>query len=509
MSRIAFPAVVALALGGLMLGGWEFTEARSQIGPYFGAPFEVDKLDYAFGQGASWTQSGEVLSTQLDAAGITQIYRAREDGSEQRCLTCNTVAGPNGLASERPQGDWILFHSYGQQTVHYGSPGFGGYGGDLYVMRPDGSSPYRLTTSSDPNDGAPYGVSTGVPYDNFHAYWSPNGRQVIWTHVEAHPLRDVGQTWSILLADFAVSSGRPALENVRVVGKPYGAYETQPWSPDGEGFLFSATGGLNSPYQSSPPGWGNMRLYYMRLYGEGASPENPRVTAIGDNAPFYEEQAIFTPDMKSVVVMSNRAATFGSWYTAVAAAAQRTGFDAPDTGSTQTLQFLADFLGTDFRADLFAIDIETGAIRRLTYLDQVIPEFYWDRRYRNIIWSLGGSFASDTYVGRFQGLGLAEARVPSHTPRALRGDAVDMSRVGTQAQMVRAPGPTDDVAVAVSPPLSPAPAFPHASENSVGGVIPSVVYSYAGRWQSDLQALGDAANVTFTTDPLARLLGQQ
>jgi hypothetical protein len=37
-----------------------------------------------------------------------------------------------------------------------------------------------------------------------------------------------------------------------------------------------------------------MRVYYTRLYGRGASPSRPRVTLIGDNAPLYQEQAIFT-----------------------------------------------------------------------------------------------------------------------------------------------------------------------------------------------------------------------
>ena len=250
-------------------------EARSGVGPYFAAPFKVGRLGYAFGQAPSWTHDGKVFSTQLDSAGISQIYRARTDGSRQRCLTCKTIKGPNGLADARPQGGWILFESYGKQSVHVGGPGLGGYGGDLYVMGPDGSHPYRLTTNSDPNDGAPYTSATGVPYDNFHAYWSPNGRHVIWTHTEANPLAEGGQTWSIMLGDFDVKNGRPALENVRVVGKPYGAYETQPWSPDGKGFLFFASGGYKSPYQATPPGWGNARVYYMRLYGKGASPAHP------------------------------------------------------------------------------------------------------------------------------------------------------------------------------------------------------------------------------------------
>jgi WD40-like Beta Propeller Repeat len=478
--------------------------SRPVTGPYFSAPFKVTKLRYEFSQDPSWTRNGMVLSSQFDAAGIKQIYRARPNGKRQVCLTCRTVTGPNGLPQERPDGKWILFESYGQQPVHLGGPGLGGYGGDLYVMRADGSHPYRLTTNSDPNGGAPYVQGDGVPYDNFHAYFSPNGRQIVWTHTEANPLPAGGEIWSILLGDFRVKNGRPSLRNVRVVGKPYGAYETQPWSPDGKGFLFSAAGGYNSPFQAAPPGWGNMRVYYMRLYGKGASPARPRVTLIGDNAPFYEEQSIFTPDMRTVIMMSNRAATLGSWYGLIAAAAQRTGFDAPNTGSTQTLQFLADFNGPDFRSDLFAVDVRTKATRRLTFQNNVVPEFYWNRDYTKILWSLNGQ-NSATYTGRFKGMRRARRMVPKRTPGPLYGDPVDMARVGVQAQPIRDPGPTDNAAVPVAPPADPAPAFPHATTRGDTTTVPLVVVTYLPLWTGDLAKLGQLAGVAFTTDPLKRL----
>jgi hypothetical protein len=82
-----------------------------------------------------------------------------------------------------------------------------------------------------------------VAHDNFHAYWSPTGRQIVWTHTEAFPLAKGGQRWEMLLGDFSVRGGVPSLNNVRVVGRPYGVYETQPWAPDGTGFLFSGTPG--------------------------------------------------------------------------------------------------------------------------------------------------------------------------------------------------------------------------------------------------------------------------
>lgn len=504
-STVAVAAIAAALGGGLALGAPAVSAAtRTVIGPYFSAPFRTSKLPFGFGQDPAWANDGAVLSAQNDSAGITQIYRARPNGSHQVCLTCRTVRGPNGLPQERPEGDWILFESFGQQPAHVGGPGLGGYGGDIYVMLRDGSHVYRLTTNSDPNHGAQFSQNAGTPYDNFHAYWSPDGRHIIWTHAEANALSNGGQTWEMLLGDFTVKHGVPALKKVRVVGPPYGAYETQPWSPDGKGFLFFAAGGYNSPFQATPPGWGNARVYYMRLYGRGASPAHPRVTRIGDNAPFYEEQSIFTPDMKTVIMMSNRGHTLRSWYDLVAAAAQHTAFDAPNTGTSQTLQFLSDFDGPDFSSDLYAVDLRTKAVRRLTYLDKVIPEFYWNRSYTRILWGIGGGQSTPAYTARFLGITRAQRAIPKRTPRWIYGQPIDMARVGNQAQRIRDPGPTNNTPIAVSAPGNPASAFPHHASTDKG-TIPAVVVTYLSVWLSDLNALGAKAGTTFTTEPLARL----
>ena len=93
---------------------------RALIGPYFSAPFRVTRVPRAFGHGASWAAGGEILSTQFDRAGITQIYRAKVDGARQRCLTCRTVPGPNGLPQERPQSE---FPGSRERTVEAEEPG--------------------------------------------------------------------------------------------------------------------------------------------------------------------------------------------------------------------------------------------------------------------------------------------------------------------------------------------------------------------------------------------------
>jgi hypothetical protein len=509
--RIASIASFTCAFALIALAGGGTAGPRSMIGPYFGASFKSTKTSVALGQAGSWSHDGKVLATLLDSAGISQIYRTAIDGSAAECLTCTTVAGPNGFAQERAQGDWILFASYGQQPVHTGGPGLGGYGGDLYVMRRDGSSPYRLSTTSDPDDGKPYTTTSGTPYDNFHAFFSPDGTQIAWTHTEAQPESLGGQTWSILVGDFVVEDGKPSLKRVRVAGKPYGAYETQPWAPDGSGFLFSAAGGYESPFQKTPPGWGNMQVYYMRIKGAGASIEDPRVVQLSDDMPAYEEQAVFTPDMRTVIMMSNRSHTTPpSWANLVVAAAQRTKYDPPSTGSSQTLQFLADFIPIDhFNADLYAVDVETKAIRQLTsYPGGIIPEFFWNRHYTKLLYANTGVGGVETYVGRFPNVGKAGRRVPKTTPPALHGELVDMSRVGSQAQPIRDPGPTDDVAIAVEPPTDPAPPFPSATERGDTPQVPAVVVAYAGAWLADLHAIMTQSETSFTVPPLLSSLGQ-
>jgi len=503
-----FVIVLMMIVCFIAVGEPAIAQGGTLIGPYLGAPFLVHQNGYTFGQAPSWIAGNRVLSNQMNSAGVLQIYSSNLDGGHQMCLTCASVKGPNGLPQIRPKSDWVLFESYGQQPIHTGSPGLGGYGGDLYVMRAAGSHPYRITTASDPDNGSPYTMTSGVPYDNFHAYWSPNGKQIAWTHTEADPLSAGGQTWSMLVGDFTVKNGIPSLTQVRVVGKPYGVYETQPWSPDGSGFLFSAAGGYNSPYQVAPPGWGHMQVYFMRVHGKGASLAHPLVTQISDAVPAYQEQAIFTPDMKTVIMMTNRSHTSpDSWANLIVAAAQRVKFDAPDTGSSQTLQFLSDFVGPDFNSDLYAVDVRTKAIRQLTdFPHGVIPEFYWNNDYSKLIFGLLGGRPATTQIGQFAGVSRAvSTTIPAP---GLYGDPVDMARVGDQAQSVRDPGPTDNPPAMVTAPTNPAPGLPHADKKTDKPSIPGVVATYLSVWLRDLATLGTLSGSAFTAPPLLASVAQ-
>jgi hypothetical protein len=257
-----------------------------------------------------------------------------------------------------------------------------------------------------------------------------------------------------------------------------------------------------------------MQLYFMRIEGRGASIRHPRVTQISDDMPAYEEQAILTPDMRTVIMMSNRSHTVPeSWFNLVVAAAQRTSFDAPNTGSTQTIQFLADFIGPNhFNADLYAVDLRTKAVRRLTDMrGGVVPEFFWDRGYRRILFTNTGALInssatpSKTYVARFIGV---PRRIPRKTPPTLYGHRIEMSRVGGQAQAIRDPGPTDNRPVAARPPVKPAPAFPHRAKSADVPQIPSVAATYTGLWLTDLAEIQRLSSTSFTAPPLLQGVGQ-
>jgi len=356
--------------------------------PYFTGRFTATVNRFTFGQDPSWTADGRVLSNENERSGTSQIYVSHLDGSGMSCLTCGQP-GPNGFPQERPQGDWILFCAFRGQTVTFGAPCLGGFGSDLYLMRPDGSHVTRVTGPSSSFERG------GDPYDNYHPSWSPDGRHLVWTHVDYRTHARGGTQWSILLSTLMVDKrGVPSLSIPTEVA-PGGdnAYETQVWAPDGSGVLYTSL----SSDGDKRLGWLNSELHFMRLFGHGASPSHPEVTHLTDGNPGWDEQAVFTPDMKDVVWMSSRGTR--TWYETTVAAARRAGYDPPFENEVAGPFFVLTILDPKFRTDLYELDLTTHAVRRLTDLDQVVPEFYFDPGGSQLMWTTGDR--SRTFVGRF------------------------------------------------------------------------------------------------------------
>jgi Tol biopolymer transport system component len=342
--------------------------------------FEVVTNDRTIGQAPVWdVNDPEYVIFNKDLGQGFQIYRSRlaDDGSEPVCLTCGPGATkpPNQVPVMRPQGDKILYHSWNGRVFTVGAPGFGGLGSQIYVMDPDGSDVVQLTEDVDNGEGQ----------DNFHAYWSPDGNRIVWTHIHWNFVTSDGRgLWDVRVADYVDDATGPHLENMAIVRPDNGHfYETQWWAPDGSGFLYTESVGSSL----------DLELFFCHL-SDPPPPELPECTAIDrltdDTA--WDEQAIFTPDGSRVIFMSTRdhPGFFNSYADAGAAA----GIPAETDYLTVLPVFAAGFLQpiAPEATDLWEIDLATPGhdLRRLTFDGDdgwIIPEFAWSPDGKKLLWT--------------------------------------------------------------------------------------------------------------------------
>jgi Tol biopolymer transport system component len=325
--------------------------------------FKIATHPYAFGQAPDWLGKDHVVFNEA-ATGKNQVYVSRVDGRDRRCLTCTLDAGPNQVPVARPQGDWILFHSWHGKSLTIGGPGFGGLGSEMYVVRPDGSGITRLAPRTEGND-------------DYHAYFSPDGKRVVYTHLNWNFVTESGRgNWDIRVADFVVDGkGTPSLRNTRVVRPENGHfYETQHWAPDGSGFLFTES--VDTAV--------NLELFFCRLTASGC--DVARLT----RDPAWDEQAIFTPDMKRVIFMSTRdhPGAFTSWTQTATLLGIPAGVDNVVTLPVFEIGFLQPLL--EQSNDLYELDLRSKRVRRLTDdgdAGWIIPEFAWDPTGKRLLWT--------------------------------------------------------------------------------------------------------------------------
>jgi Tol biopolymer transport system component len=325
--------------------------------------FVTTKNPFTVNQAPAWTPDGRgLIFYDVDpSTNRNQIFRARLDGSQRECLTCG-APGDNQFAHYHPSGEWITFHSNRNKQVHVFAPGGGGIGSDLWIMRPDGSRQTPLTVSQEGED-------------NFHAYVSPDGTRVAWTHIDWALHQGGTGEWDVRVADLVFGAdGTPRLENVRVVLPPAGAfYETQHWAPDGSGFLVTKSVGNAM----------NLELHFYDL----ATGRLERLT----NDPAWDEQAIFTPDGEKVIFMSGRGHPSG-WET-LAGASHAAGLPPGVADDRLTAFLFPVFFNSpvgQFSNDLYELDLRTRALRRLTTSGDdgwIIPEFSWDPAGKRLLWT--------------------------------------------------------------------------------------------------------------------------
>ena len=339
--------------------------------------FVVEINPFLLGQAAVWQDRRHVVwhgPVAGDPAADAQIYRSTLDGAQQVCLTCG-LPGPNQVPVVQPHGRWILFHSWNGHSVRVGSPGFGGLGSDVWVMTRDGAHRANLTNSTE-------------FHDNFHAYWSPDGKYIVWTALNWNEAEGGNGKSDVRVARFdPYGPNGPQLVGEHVVRPANGHwYETQWWAPDGSGFLYTET--VDTAI--------NPELFFCRLPDPAEGMCDPvRLT----DDPAWDEQAIFTQDMNRIIFMSSRnlPGAHNDWAKAAAL------LEIPADYDYELILpvFLTSFLQPIFQqaTDLYEITLEwdasrtrfgPGAIRRLTHSGEdgwVVPEFAWDPSGRRLLWT--------------------------------------------------------------------------------------------------------------------------
>jgi hypothetical protein len=354
---------------------------------YATAPFKETTNAYAYGQAPVFMPDGKqvVFGQDYKQGQSNQVYIADwPTGGHQRCLTCTgpntSQSNVNGVPAVRPQGDWILFHSWRGHYFTFGSPGYGGFGTALWVMHPDGSDQTQITETqpqfvTNSNDPTTFGSDEG--YDDYHAYWSPDGTHLEWAHFDGNiPTGGVGK-WDVRVGTFVVKNGKPMLTDVHVVRPANGHwYETQWWAPDGSGFLYTETyGSMDNP-----------ELFFCRLIDNDSACQVTQLT----HHPAWDEQALFTPDMKDVIFMSSRdqPGLFNTWSETAQTLGLPTTFDWVGILPLFEAGFLQP-IGQEY-TDLYELDLATGSVRRLTTDGQdgwITPEFTWDPQRKFLMWT--------------------------------------------------------------------------------------------------------------------------
>ena len=407
--------------------------ARQGVEQSAGVRFVIKQSPFVFGQAVDWLDDERVVYHDPflrddNADGEIHIHRSNLDGSNRVCLTCG-LEGPNQVPVVQPSGKWIAFHSWNGHEVTVGGAGFGGIGSDVWVMTRNGERRTNLT-------------DTGELTDNFHAYWSPDGRHLVWTSLSWNSERGGNGRSDIRVARFDPNGPNgPRLVGEHVVRPGNGHwYETQWWAPDGSGFLYTETRDTAI----------NPELFYCHLRDPDRGACRPqRLT----RDPAWDEQAVFTAGMERVIFMSSRnlPGAHNDWSQVAELLDLPAEYDYVLILPVFADSFLQPVLNQ--ATDLYELDLQwnarhtrvrpDGPPRRLTRSGEqgwIIPEFAWDPGGERLLWtqnkfpdasrvdqSCVAHRIRDEIIARLQGIDEV-SEVPFTIDRDIRDQAAELLR---------------------------------------------------------------------------------
>lgn len=293
--------------------------------------------------GMSFSPDGSRVVLPLQTNGKSQIYAMNTDGTNQTCLTCGQGGNNDGVRWRRgPNPDALIFISDRDHPYATGNAG-GGFGQELYAMKPDGSDVTRLTTSGD--------WAT-----NYHEEWSPDGTQVIWGSTQSY-------AWDVVIADFVEDDTGMHLSSPRVLVHDTTWWETHGFTADNRYVLTTNT----------QAGFMTTDLYAIEV----ATGIRTRLTT----NPAWDEHGHLSPDGREISWISGR------WHPASVLALN-------DGTISPVFDFLwvipgifFEFLNAPagYSSELTLMDSDGSNIRQLTTEDKVIADNQWSEDGTRII----------------------------------------------------------------------------------------------------------------------------
>jgi Tol biopolymer transport system component len=248
-----------------------------------------------------WDHSGSnrIAYSMKGNDGYYDIHTADPDGSNDSCLTCALTPLTDkhiAVPSWHPSGNWLLMTV--EKAVHPGSsfeslPGFGSYT-DIWIMNRSATRTFRLLDAVNDKDH-------GVILPRF----SHDGKHILWTDRKKRPgmlsPKRLAGFWTIKIADFEFRKpdSIPVISNIRTIEpmKNY-FYEAYGFSNDDSRIIFCSN--INRP-----------SFFDENIYTIGIDGNNLVQLTNKD----YNEHAMFSPDGKKIVWMTNAQATGGTdWW---------------------------------------------------------------------------------------------------------------------------------------------------------------------------------------------------